>query len=218
MVSQNDWTKRASSSILFEINHVLSLSRNCNVILTGGQSVVNLYKALSARPEFQSLTKVNFYFGDERCVPEGDLESNYSLVMRTLFAHGIPRGCTLNRINIDLNNLVESCLDYENRLPKKIDILLVSVGEDGHIASIFPDDFIVLNKSRRQVVSVCGPKYPHQRITITPSVIMKAKKVFVLAIGLKKIEIFWKIRSRLYENKLLPASLVINGIWFMDEG
>lgn len=213
-----NWPKKLSDSILHQIRDVLSKYEYCNVVITGGRSVVKLYEVLAGEKAFKKLSKVNYYLSDERCVLDSDPECNYSLIMNTLFCDGIPSGCTLNRIKTDLMNPEAAAQEYEDRLPKKIDILLISMGEDGHVASIFPENLSLLKESCRRVAAVWGPKYPYQRITITPSVIMGASKIFVLAVGPKKSKALQRIRYGFYENNALPASLAVSGVWFTDVG
>ena len=67
-------------------------------MLTGGGSAARLYKAWRDLPAFQQMTGVSFYFGDERCVPPDNSESNYGMAMQTLFSHGVPIECSVFRM------------------------------------------------------------------------------------------------------------------------
>jgi 6-phosphogluconolactonase len=184
-------------------------------MLTGGRSAECLYLAWSALPDFKKLGGVHFYFGDERIVPSTHLESNYGLVMRTLFNKGIPDGCSIVRMEVEHPNRDEVSMAYEKKLPGKLDILLLSVGEDGHIASLFPHGE-GLNEASRSIVPVSGPKPPNDRLTITPIVIARARKVFVLAIGAKKKDILRRARVAPHNFADLPARLVLGATWLLD--
>ena len=70
-------------------------------------------------------------------------------------------------------------------LPESIDILLLSVGSDGHIASLFPQSN-ALNEKTKSVVPFVGSKPPPERLTITTSVIQPAKSTFLFAQGKEK--------------------------------
>lgn len=145
--------------------------RTCHVMLTGGRSAAELYRtwAVSSKHHL-NLNGVQFYFGDERCMLPDYTQSNYGMAMRTLFPDGKPGGVHLDRIEADSSDEEAAADRYAALLPEVIDVLLLSMGEDGHIASLFPYS-VALRETRRRVVPVTGPKPPFQRLTITPPVI-----------------------------------------------
>ena len=107
-------------------------------MLTGGGSAARLYKAWRDLPAFQQMIGVSFYFGDERCVPPDHEESNFGMVIQVLFPQGVPTGCSVFRMEADATNLETAAQRYADLLPDSIDVILLGVGEDGHIASLFP--------------------------------------------------------------------------------
>jgi 6-phosphogluconolactonase len=142
MISQfevTDWSMKAAGLIQNSINNVLAKQGKCSVMLTGGRSAARLYRAWSNLPAFQQMTGVSFYFGDERCVLPDHAESNYGMAMQTLFPRGVPVGCTVFRMEADDTDIEMAAQRYADILPDSIDILLLGVGEDGHIASLFPN-------------------------------------------------------------------------------
>ena len=184
-------------------------------MLTGGRSATKLYDLLSALPEFLQLRNVHFFFSDERCVPQDDPESNYGLVMRTLFKYGVPTTCEITRMKTDQIDRDAAALEYERQLPKRIDILLLSMGEDGHIASLFPYSSSLFETHRR-VLPVTAPKRPFERLTVTPCVITQAQQVFVMAFGENKTAVYERAKLAPSEVSELPARLVLNATWFLD--
>ncbi len=188
----------------------------CSVMLTGGRSAEFLYESWSKLNELRFLNKTNFYFGDERCVSKESLDSNFGLAMRTLFKSGVPRGCKIHRIEADLEDKDLAALKYEKLLPKNIDILILTVGEDGHIASLFPMS-TALQESTRRVLAVNTLSNPRQRITITPPLILSSKNIFVLAIGSSKVKIYEKIMNETIDSLKLPAKIVRHARWFCGE-
>ena len=60
------------------------------------------------------------------------------MVIRTLFTKGIPKLRKINRVKLEKENLEYEGFKYEYILPKSIDLLLVSIGEDGQIVLMFP--------------------------------------------------------------------------------
>ena len=104
---------------------------------------------------------------------------------------------------------------YSGILPERIDILLLSVGEDGHIASLFPRSKALFEKTKK-VVPVVGVKPPKKRLTISPVVIKNAQKVFVLAIGEVKAEKYRHAQRGSIGLIDCPACLVLGAQWFFD--
>jgi 6-phosphogluconolactonase len=209
------WASLTARYVQAVVSEMSSLGERCSVMLTGGRSAGRLMSAWAELPPFAELRNVDFLFGDERCVPPEDSESNFGLAMRTLFRFGVPKGCIVHRIEAESKDKDSAAKRYSELLPDRISLLLLSLGEDAHIASLFPND-PMLYETQRKIVPVIGPKPPYHRLTITPSVIQAAKKVHVLAIGDEK--------RRKYEEALIdpenigsiPARLVLNRTWIFD--
>lgn len=209
------WAIQAAKLIQDAINAVLRKQGVCSVMLTGGRSAERFYSAWAANPAFQQLTGVRFYFGDERCVPPDHSESNYGLAMRTLFQHGMPAGCSIFRIEADDPERDGAARRYDAVLPDSVDVLLLGVGEDGHIASLFPGS-AALREARWRVVPVTSSKPPYERLTITPPVIAQAKLIFVLATGPIKAAVLSKALQAPADFYSLPARLVLNANWLLS--
>jgi len=189
----------------------------CHVMLTGGRSAASFYSVWAASVDSpDDLRGMHFYFGDERCVPSDDSESNYSMAVNRLFPDGIPRGVQFHRMEADSLDLDDAACRYDDMLPEVIDVLLLSVGEDGHIASLFPHS-AALHESTRTVVPITGPKSPHKRLTITPKVIQTARHVFVMAIGEQKKTVYKKAMQLPDDVDSIPARLVLDKTWIIGD-
>ena len=185
-------------------------------MLTGGRSAERLYSAWAKMAEFQALRGVQFYFGDERCVSAEHVDSNFGMSMRTLFHdYDVRVKNVLHRMEADVEDLEAAALRYENALPHQIDVLILGVGEDGHIASLFPKD-TALQEKHRLVMPVIGPAPPYARLTITPTVINRATSIFVLASGRSKAGVISRALERRSHWKELPLRLTLDGIWLLD--
>jgi len=199
------------------IHDGVSQNGTCHVMLTGGRSAASLYSAWATSMDSpDELRGMRFYSGDERCVPTDDVESNYGMAVSKLFPNGIPQGVQLNRMKADSIDLITAADCYAALLPKAIDVLLLSVGEDGHIASLFPHSE-ALHEYSKQVVPITGPKAPFQRLTITPQVIERARHVFVMAIGEQKKAVYKKALQEPEDIDSLPARLVLNRNWIFGD-
>ncbi|WPE18193.1 6-phosphogluconolactonase [Candidatus Thioglobus autotrophicus] len=193
----------------------LENSNTISVMLTGGRSAAQLYNIWKKLTNFKNNSNINFYFGDERCVPPDHLESNYAMVMNTLFSDGIPNNCRIVRMKGESKNLESAASQYSAELPNSIDILLLGMGDDGHIASLFPRSSL-LHEKRHLCLPVVGPKPPYQRLTITPVVINKVKSTYILAFGVEKAKIIQRAQHDTKDIDTLPVRLVLNAIWCTD--
>ena len=86
-------------------------------------------------------------------------------------------------------------------------MLLLGVGEDGHIASLFHNN-VALQECKRRVVYITGSKPTFERLTITPPVITQAKSIFVLATGPAKGVILSMARKTPGNFNAVPVRLV----------
>ena len=211
------WATQLIAQLNNTCTHCIDQQGKCSIMLTGGRSASQLYKAWSQYLyRTKQPTDIQFYFGDERCVSPDHAESNYRMVMTDLFPNEPPTGMSLHRMEAEAEDLYVASGAYSQQLPDKIDILLLSIGEDGHIASLFPQS-TALYEHRKKVLSITGPKAPYQRLTITPKVIQSASHVFVMAIGEQKRAVYEKALQDPEDIDSLPARLVLNRNWIFGD-
>ena len=115
----------------------------------------------------------------------------------------------------DTTDLETATQRYADLLPDLIDVLLLGVGEDGHIASLFPNN-ASLQERKRRVIPITGPKPPFKRLTITLQVIAKTRSVFMLATGSAKVAILCSVLNNPNDIATLPERLALGGTWLMD--
>jgi 6-phosphogluconolactonase len=164
-----------------------------HIALTGGSTPRAAYQRLADMRLDWSQSTV--WWGDERCVPPEDERSNYRLAKETLLdtlAAGPP---VIHRIQGELGP-VAGADDYEEQLREAfgegvpgIDLVLLGMGPDGHVASLFPGK-PALAESRRRVVGVeeAGLEPFVPRVTLTLPVINAAAEVLFLVSGADKAE------------------------------
>ena len=104
---------------------------------------------------------------------------------------------------------------YEALLPSKPDLILLGLGEDGHIASLFPGSDAVRETSRR-VLAVHGGTPPIGRVTITPVVLNSAREVLVLVAGERKAEALRSVFADEDDALSAPGRLVRDRVWLAD--
>ena len=154
------------------------------VVLTGGTIAIEIYRVLGAAGVDWS--KVDFYWGDERFVPEGHTDRNDRQAREAFLDRlGVPAArihpmpahdCALGAR--------EAADDYARLLPaESFDLVLLGMGPDGHIASLFPG-FAQLHETERKVVEVFdSPKPPPVRMSMTMPTLNHADSVWFLVSG-----------------------------------
>ena len=186
-----------------------------NIMLTGGNSAKELYMHVNRKyPQLKEINNTNFYLTDERHVPFDSINSNQKLIEdHFLNKFNLFKESNFHKFNTKLKKPSLISDSYNEIIPDQMDLILLSMGEDGHIASLFPYDKLALEEYNKKVLSVRGPKFPRNRFTITPRVIKDAKNIVVLCFGSKKRE---KYEAALVEpNNILdiPARLVLDRTW-----
>ncbi len=199
-----------------------------SIALSGGNTPIKIFQYLSKNYKDRiNWNRVKFFWGDERCVPPNDSDSNYKLAKDYLFNNIQITEENIFRIkgeiapNVeadDYANILKSNLKSINGVPQ-IDFVLLGLGEDGHTASIFPHQIELFNSDRFCEVAV-HPISGQKRITITGSVINNAGTIAIIAVGKNKADRVYEIINNTEVAKTYPASLVnltnseVN--WFLD--
>jgi 6-phosphogluconolactonase len=197
------------------------------VALSGGNTPRAAYELLGAETTAEQLSwsDVFIYFGDERCVPPGDEQSNYRMAEKTLLdAVPIPPA-NVHRIRGEIDPATAAA-DYAQILrtdlgdPPHFDLVLLGLGPDGHTASLFPgtppdtdDDALV-----RAVYSESQAMW---RVTVTPKVINAAHTVAFAVEGVEKTAILATVLEGPRDPTKYPAQIVAptSGrlLWLVDE-
>jgi 6-phosphogluconolactonase len=175
-----------------------------NVVLTGGQTPEQAYKEAAERaPDWSS---VDVWWGDERCVPPDDENSNYGMAKRSLLDRLDRAPRSIHRIRGELGK-EEAAADYERELgDTQLDLLLLGVGPDGHVASLFPNAPTL--RRRRQVLPAEAGLEPFvDRVTLSLPALRAAREVLFLLTGEAKADA--AVRAFASEpSPETPASLV----------
>jgi len=161
-----------------------------SIALPGGSVATTCFPALAILPI--DWTKTHFWWADERAVPATDPESNYGLAERLwLVPAGVPASST-HRMPADRVDLVAAADAYAEALcgalgrEPVLDLAILGMGPDGHVASLFPDHHLLDERERTVAAIIDAPKPPPRRLTLTLPVLQRARTVVVAAFGASK--------------------------------
>ncbi|TMU56899.1 6-phosphogluconolactonase [Flagellimonas algicola] len=199
-----------------------------HVALSGGSTPKIVFDILAENfADKIDWSKIHFYWGDERCVPPTDDQSNYKMTVEHLFSkidvpqENIHRVFGENDPNPEAMryaNLLEINLNRVEGIPQ-FDLVILGMGDDGHTASIFPHEIDLWEAADHCVVAT-HPESGQKRVSITGKVINTAKEVAFLVTGKSKAEKVQTIIGQSEGFKYYPAALVnpVSGnlSWFMD--
>ena len=203
--------------------------RSFNLAISGGKTPDLLFSVLASKYADSALWQiVHFWWVDERMVPPGDPESNFGVAQKLLFSRiSIPEE-NIHRIKGE-NTPEAEALSYSAQIQENVpqqngwpvfDLILLGMGDDGHTASIFPDQMYLLNSERLCEVAK-QPQTGQKRVTLTGNAISHALKVCFLVTGSNKAERLSEIWHNPEKSNLLPAEHIHpahgNLMWFVDE-
>ena len=161
-----------------------------SIALAGGSVATSCFPALAVLPI--DWTKTHFWWADERAVPATDPESNYGLAERLwLIPAGVPAS-SIHRMPADDVDLVAAADAYGEELSGALgrvpvlDLAILGMGPDGHIASLFPGHRLLDEHDRIAAAITDAPKPPPHRLTLTLPVLQRARTVVVAAFGASK--------------------------------
>jgi 6-phosphogluconolactonase len=177
-----------------------------SIVLTGGSSPGVAYeRAAALEPDW---SKVTLWWGDERCVPPEHEWSNYRLAKETLLDHLAEQPREVHRIRGELQP-PDAADELDNALEAaELDLLLLGLGPDGHVASLFPGSPQLGVEERRATSGPAGLEPWVYRVTMTMPAIRSAKRIVFIVSGASKAEAV----ARAFGGEIspdVPASLVL---------
>ena len=156
------------------------------IVLTGGSTPGRAYElAAELEPDWN---RARVWWGDERCVPPDDERSNFRLAQEKLFAKLEGQPGRVHRIRGE-DEPGSASAAYEQKLRgTTLDLILLGLGPDGHVASLFPHA-LGLDETERLVIPAEPKLDPYvERVTMTPPALRGAGRIVFLVTGEQKAE------------------------------
>ncbi len=188
--------------------------------LPGGHSLDGFYEGLGKRIPLRQRRHLFFFAVDERIVGAKDRENNGHKLQKLLCDAKLANPKQVLRLDTSVEKKgalawAQEIDSYGTLLsslaPDGADLLVFGVGEDGHIASLFPKRKELEEKGERWLEVAGAPKPPASRVSISPQQIRKAKEVWLVFRGKEKqkaLEKFLDSRASAHD---CPAKLVLDG-------
>jgi len=181
-----------------------------SIALSGGETARRCYERLAADAADQiDWWQVDVYWGDERCVPPDHPDSNYRMAKETLLDRVLP--ATVYRMPAELGP-DEGADEYAEVVANvaPLDFVVLGVGEDGHVASLFPGH-PALQADGLTVGIHDSPKPPPERVSLTLEAIRDAGRVMILATGKGKAD-----AVALARRGESPSGMIAGARWLID--
>ena len=201
----------------FFADHTKKILDNKDIVLwamPGGRSVSGIFRSLADRDDLP-WERIHFFIIDERLVPAGDIESNYRLLDENLV------GILLKKGKISTDNIHPFIFkpgendygsgEYEvelKRFGSQFDIILLSSGEDCHVAGIYPGHHSVKNKYKYFFTMDDSPKLPKDRMSSSRTLLQKSSAAVLLFYGDSKKNAFTDFLNNNITEIECPAKIV----------
>jgi 6-phosphogluconolactonase len=189
VVRSQNFVHDGAEFILHHARAALAEREEFRIALSGGNTPRPVYTEFARIARDLPWERVRFTFGDERCVPPNDPESNFRMARESLFVPGAVPETSVMRMRGEIDPQI-GAQEYQDGLDLlatergeviyRHDLILLGVGADGHTASLFPET-AALDEKVRRVVANFVPKFDTWRITFTYPLINQARHVCFLA-------------------------------------
>lgn len=216
VIRTNNFVADAADFILQQARLALGERNEFRIALSGGNTPRPVYGELARRGPGLPWERIFVTFGDERCVPPDDAQSNYRMARESLFLPAAVPEKSIARMRGEIDPQV-AAEEYQDQLDVlatqrgemiyRHDLILLGLGEDGHTASLFPGT-IALDEKVRRIVANFVPKLNAWRLTFTYPLLAQARAICFLVDGTKHQEL---IEQVLNGDSQYPATNVQTG-------
>ncbi|WP_182117130.1 6-phosphogluconolactonase [Borrelia sp. A-FGy1] len=159
--------------------------------ICGGRNIISFLNVFEENN--YSLRKSHFFLVDERCVDLNSNDSNFKWLSEGFFSRMIKKNLIYSS-NLhpfiynefdEVSSIHSYNIEFHSRFTR-LDISIISVGEDGHIASLFPSKKLLFSEMEGYQYEYDAPKLPYKRISLTPKSLKLSKSCVLLFMGDEK--------------------------------
>jgi 6-phosphogluconolactonase len=187
------------------------------IALSGGTTPRKLFSLLGTEPYSSQIDwiHVHIFWGDERCVPLDDPDSNYFMAQEVLLSKVPVPASQVHRMPSDQSDRDAASQEYSLEMQRAFgtqglpvfDLIQLGMGPEGHTASLFPHQ-ASLHENQRLVMPVSVPKPPPDRLTFTPPLLNAARNILFLVTGKDKADALQAVLEGPYQPEEYPAQIV----------
>jgi 6-phosphogluconolactonase len=179
--------------------------------LCGGRSIISIIQALkeiviNRNSSFKAIML------DERIVPADNPDSNYKVVSEAL-REGNNISELFSILQFDTQDVLKGISEYESFLKEydfSLDLIFLGVGEDGHIAGLFPGLNEIKEQKEKVLIFDNSPKPPSNRMTLSLPILLKSKTIVLLFIGEGKRSAFNRFNDHITSEYDCPVKFFLN--------
>lgn len=197
----------AADYLATRIHNVLADRDSCHVALPGGTTPAACLRRLATMD--LPWSRIHWYLGDERCLPVGDPDRNDTLLADCLWSQADIPEENCHRTRAELGPAA-AATEYSEQLSLvgHLDVVLLGMGEDGHTASLFPDN-AGLSLTEAVIPIFDSPKPPPERVSLSIPSIQAADLRVALITGAGKAAALAQVRNdaQLPINRVGPLEL-----------
>jgi 6-phosphogluconolactonase len=203
---------RLAEEVKTAASEAIALRGLFSIALPGGSVATTCFPTLAPLP--LAWDHVHFFWADERAVPPSDPDSNYGLAAQLwLKAASVPYSSIHRMMPAESEGLTAAADAYASELTRvlgalpELDVALLGMGPDGHIASLFPDHPVLREEHRLVSAVTDAPKPPPRRLTLTMPVLARARRAIVVAFGGSKAAVLAEALNQ--EGSSLPVAQLL---------
>jgi 6-phosphogluconolactonase len=223
-------SQQAAQYVVRTASESIAARGRFTLALSGGTTPRKLYTLLGSEPYSSQIDwqQVYIFWGDERCVPPDNPDSNYYMAQEVLLSKIPIPALQVHRMPADQPGRDAASQSYTAEMQRAFgtqgipvfDLIQLGMGPEGHTASLFPHQ-ASLRETQRLVMPVSVAKPPPDRLTFTPPLLNAARNILFLVTGSDKAEALQAVLEGDYQPEEYPAQIVRppdgEVVWMLDK-